>query len=83
MERVEKEIDDIDLFILDIEMPYINGFTLTETIKGKNKDKPVILFSSLINDKNRNKGEEVGANYQISKPDIPDLIKVVNSLFST
>lgn len=79
LEYIDTTENQVDLFILDIEMPYVNGFTLTKEIRksSKFKDTPVILFSSLINDQIKSRGEEVGANYQISKPDVKELINIV------
>ncbi len=82
LEYIENTDDDIDLFILDIEMPYVNGFTLTTKIREseKFKDTPVILFSSLINDENKSRGDKVGADYQVSKPDLNRLISIVGKV---
>lgn len=82
LEYIENTDDQIDLFILDIEMPYVNGFTLTTKIREseKFKDTPVILFSSLINDENKSRGEKVGADYQVSKPDLNRLISIVGKV---
>lgn len=82
LEYIESTDDQIDLFILDIEMPYVNGFTLTTKIREseKFKDTPVILFSSLINDENKSRGEKVGADYQVSKPDLNRLISIVGKV---
>lgn len=68
-------LDKCALVITDIEMPQMDGFTLTKKIKEDpvlNKI-PVILFSSMITDKILHKGKAVGADGQISKPDIPKL----------
>jgi two-component system, chemotaxis family, chemotaxis protein CheV len=56
--------------ISDIEMPRMDGFTLTRRIRENPilKDLPVVLFSSLISKDNENKGRQVGATAQISKP---------------
>ena len=53
----------------------MDGHNLTKRIKedGELKALPVILFSSLITDKLRHKGEAVGADDQISKPDVSQL----------
>jgi len=61
--------------VADIEMPAMDGHNLTKRIKedGELKILPVILFSSLITDKLRHKGEAVGADDQISKPDVSQL----------
>ncbi len=61
--------DSFDLFLIDIEMPGINGFELTSKIRQSPKDKetPVIILSSLASDEHKRKGIEVGANAYIVK----------------
>lgn len=63
--------------ISDIEMPKMDGHRLTKLIKDDPilKKIPVLLFSSLIDDQMRTKGNSVGADAQFSKPQIKDLIK--------
>ena len=41
---------------------------------------PVILFSSLVNDEMRRKGEALGADAQLSKPEIGNLVKIIDQL---
>ena len=67
--------DYVQVMVADIEMPAMDGHNLTKRIKedGELKALPVILFSSLITDKLRHKGEAVGADDQISKPDVSQL----------
>lgn len=68
------------LLITDIEMPQMDGLTLTRNVKEDPilKTLPVIIFSSLITDDLRHKGEIVGANAQLSKPEIENLIHVID-----
>ena len=65
--------------ITDIEMPRMDGHRLTKLIKTDKvlRDIPVIVFSSLIDDNMRKKCEEVGADAQLSKPEIGALIGIV------
>ncbi len=74
--------DNIRCVITDIEMPLMDGHRLTKLIKDCDETKhlPVIIFSSLVNDEMRRKGEELGANAQLSKPEIGNLVKVIDSL---
>jgi two-component system, chemotaxis family, chemotaxis protein CheV len=67
--------DYVHVVVADIEMPSMDGHNLTKRIKEDPtlKQLPVILFSSLITDKLRHKGEAVGADDQISKPDVSQL----------
>jgi chemotaxis signal transduction protein/CheY-like chemotaxis protein len=72
-EKEGKTIKDfIDIVIADIEMPQLDGFTLTKRIKeDKGLSKlPVILYSSIITDDLIHKGKSVGADHQICKPDM-------------
>lgn len=75
----ENPKEDIACVITDIEMPQMDGHRLTKLIKDdENLGKiPVFLFSSLIDEKMRAKGEKIGANEQFSKPQIADLIKTL------
>lgn len=73
-------IEDVQLLITDIEMPQMDGHTLTRKIKEHPilRKLPVIIFSSLITDGLRHKGEEVGADDQLSKPEIGDLVQCID-----
>ncbi len=70
----------LQLVITDIEMPQMDGHHLTKRIKEHEKLKhlPVIIFSSLINDEMRLKGQSIGASGQVSKPEIVQLIDLVD-----
>ena len=83
-EKAENFMEDVQLFITDIEMPVMDGLTLTRNIKEDStlRNLPVIIFSSLITDELRHKGESVGADAQLSKPEVEELIGVVDKLFN-
>lgn len=68
--------DEVNLVITDIEMPQMDGHHLTKRIKedAKLNHIPVIIFSSLITDDLKHKGERVGAQDQVSKPQINELV---------
>lgn len=74
--KAEEEGQDIteylDLVISDIEMPLMDGFSLTKNIKDDPvlQKLPVILYSSIITKELKHKGDSVGADMQISKPDL-------------
>ena len=72
----------IDIVITDIEMPLMDGHRLTKLIKDddETKDIPVVIFSSLVNEEMRRKGEALGANAQLSKPEIGNLVREVDKL---
>ena len=75
--KADKDIaNHVQLVVTDIEMPQMDGHHLTKKIKSHPdlKKLPVIIFSSLITDDLRHKGDQVGAEDQISKPEIAELI---------
>ena len=77
--------EHVSLLITDIEMPLMDGHRLLKLVKEDPvlREIPVILFSSLINDAMRVKGEELGANAQISKPEIGNLVSVIDRLLNS
>lgn len=70
--------------ITDIEMPQMDGHRLTKLIKTDDnlKHLPVVIFSSLVNDEMRRKGEQLGANAQLSKPEIGQLVEAIDGLIA-
>ncbi len=68
-----KPINDyVQVLVSDIEMPSMDGHNLCKRVKDDATlgTLPVLLFSSLITDKLRHKGDSVGADDQISKPEV-------------
>lgn len=72
--------ESVNLLITDIEMPQMDGHHLLKRVR---EDRalaklPVIIFSSLINEEMRRKGEAIGADGQVSKPEIAQLIGLLD-----
>lgn len=81
----EGNVDDqVAIIITDLEMPQMDGHRLTKLIKSSKEFKqiPVVIFSSLITEEMRRKGREVGADEQLSKPEIAHLIGILDELLS-
>ena len=78
--ETETIAEKIQMIVTDIEMPQMDGHYLTKRIKGdKSLSKlPVIIFSSLITEDLRHKGQMVGADAQVSKPEITELIALID-----
>ncbi len=74
--------DHVQCIITDIEMPIMDGHRLTKLVKSDDitKDIPVVIFSSLVNEEMKKKGEALGADAQLSKPEIGNLVRVVDDL---
>ncbi len=81
--KENKKINEIiQLVITDIEMPQMDGHSLCKKIKEhpELKTLPVILFSSLIYEEIKRKGELIGADAQISKPEIGNLLNIIRDI---
>lgn len=65
---LENNIDDIDLILLDLNLPNINGFEVLKLLRSKNKELPVIVQTAYILSGERKISLELGANGFISKP---------------
>ena len=74
--------DNVRCIITDIEMPMMDGHRLTKLVKSDEATAkiPVIIFSSLVNDDMKRKGEALGADAQLSKPEIGNLVKIIDEL---
>ncbi|OOB77750.1 MAG: hypothetical protein BEN19_01265 [Epulopiscium sp. Nuni2H_MBin003] len=73
----------VDLVVTDIEMPILDGYSLTRSIKEDDilRELPVVIFSSLISEELEHKGKEIGADAQLSKPSMKELVKVISMFF--
>lgn len=87
LSKIGKEHKDdvkqyVGCVITDIEMPLMDGHRLTKLIKSDDvlKQIPIIIFSSLINEEMKVKGLELGADSQLSKPEIGLLVEEIDKL---
>ncbi|MBC7961696.1 MAG: chemotaxis protein CheV [Steroidobacteraceae bacterium] len=74
----------IQMLITDVEMPQMDGLHLTSLVRKEDtlKDLPVAIFSSLASEDNKRKWINLGANCILTKPDLPNLVKVADELTS-
>ena len=81
-EEGKSPLDYLDAVVSDVEMPQMDGYTLTRKIKEDPilKVLPVILFSSLISDAVLHKGKAVMADAQVTKPEFNGLTEKVIEL---
>jgi two-component system chemotaxis response regulator CheV len=81
--RDDSDLDKkVSVIITDIEMPEMDGHRLTKLVKDdpKLKQIPLIIFSSMINQELMIKGKQLGADEQLSKPEIGHLVEVIDHL---
>ena len=75
-------LDKVKCIITDIEMPLMDGHRLTKLVKSDEvlQNIPLVIFSSLVNDEMKAKGASLGADAQLSKPEIGNLVKIIDGL---
>lgn len=74
-------LHSVAMVITDLEMPRMDGHRLTKLMKEDDvfSHIPIIYFSSLINREMFLKGKNLGATAQVTKPDIVELIKAIDT----
>jgi two-component system chemotaxis response regulator CheV len=74
--------NNVKCIITDIEMPIMDGHRLTKLCKTDDviKEIPLVIFSSLVNEEMRRKGEQLGADAQLTKPEIGMLVDAIDRL---
>jgi two-component system chemotaxis response regulator CheV len=77
--------DHIHLIISDIEMPQMDGLHLIKNVKSNEllKHIPCVVFSSLINEEMSLKCKSVGADAEISKPELGSLVELIDKIASS
>ncbi len=87
MDALEKisQTPRLDLIIVDLNMPNMDGFEFIENVRASEqyKDVPIIILSSERSEESKNRGKEVGANAYIEKPFDSKNIKYQVSKFLT
>ena len=83
MDKNRLKEDLPDLIISDIEMPRVDGFHLLARLKATEgiRHVPTVLYSSMGSDVNKAKALRLGALDLISKPDLPNLLHMVDEIF--
>ena len=68
--------DDYALLVTDVEMPRLDGLALTRRVKENTKMRsiPIVVFSSIMAHDIKIKAASVGAEAQITKPEINELV---------
>jgi chemosensory pili system protein ChpA (sensor histidine kinase/response regulator) len=59
-----------DLILLDVEMPRMDGYELTSTLKGQAvyRDIPIVMLTSRAGEKHRRKALDLGVSEYVVKP---------------
>lgn len=77
----EESSDEIDLIIIDVHMPIINGYDILITIRNNDSKIPIIVVTSNKYIENKDKILKLGANEYLTKPfDKKNLLKLIKNL---
>ena len=78
-----KQNKDIDLILMDIKMPQMDGYESTEKIREFNTDVPIIIQTAYAMPVERQKGFECGCNEYLEKPiKQRDLLEIIDKYFN-
>ncbi len=80
--NILEKTPDVDIVLMDIKMPIMDGLTATRAIKNKNPELPVIIQTAYAMDNEREAAIEAGGDAYISKPVNKNLLinTIVNAL---
>ena len=86
MEALEKSLENtVDLFLVDINMPIMDGYSFVKEIRTKEEHKttPIIMISTQSHDEDKEEAYEMGANLYAIKPIKPDeLNRILKIIFA-
>ncbi|MFB9134077.1 chemotaxis protein [Vibrio olivae] len=70
----------INAVVSDVEMPRMDGMHLVKRLRDTDayNDTPIVMFSSLMSDDNRQKALSLGANDTITKPEIGKMVAMMD-----
>jgi two-component system, chemotaxis family, sensor kinase CheA len=78
---------EVDIVLTDVEMPNMDGFTLTEEIRARPDfaGLPVVILTSRASDEDRRRGLDAGADAYVVKSafDQKALVEAVERLLGT
>ncbi|WP_321371634.1 PAS domain S-box protein [uncultured Draconibacterium sp.] len=82
--EIVKQNPEIDLIMMDIKMPVMDGFEATEKIRDFNKDVKIIAQTAFAQEQDALKAFQSGCNNYIPKPiNATDLFTLINNLFNS
>lgn len=83
LELYKKNSEDIDIILMDLQMPVMDGYTATAEIRKLNSDIPVIAQTALAMPEDKEKAIQAGHNECLFKPvSIAKLVETVNRYLS-
>jgi two-component system chemotaxis response regulator CheY len=81
LEAAKKGLAQIGLYVLDVNMPKMDGITLVGELRALGADAPIIMLTTETDKSKMTRAKELGATGWIVKPfDAPKFIEVVEML---
>ena len=74
IEIYKENIDKIDLILLDVMMPKLDGWSVLRLIRQENKKNPIIMLTARSEEQDELFGFELGVDEYISKPFSPKIL---------
>lgn len=68
------QAERFDLYLLDTQLPDLDGFELCRQMRDFDPHTPILFFSGAAYETDKQRGLQAGANAYVSKPDIEGLI---------
>ena len=82
VELFEKEKDSIDIVLLDVMMPFMNGIEVCRHIREKSQNVGVIFLSAKAQEQDKVYGLYCGADDYITKPfSVTELLARIDSVY--
>lgn len=82
-EGLDKLFAELQFFVVDINMPVMDGFTFVENLKATEgyEKKPVVFLTTESSEEKKQRGRSLGVNGWIVKPFEPEtLLKILEML---
>ena len=76
------QAERFDLYLLDSQLPDLDGFELCRQIRDFDPHTPILFFSGAAYEADKKRGIEAGANAYVTKPDIDGLLGNITQLVS-
>jgi DNA-binding response OmpR family regulator len=76
------QTEHFDLYLLDSQLPDLDGFDLCRRIRDFDPETPILFFSGMGCDADRQRGIEAGANAYVIKPDLDGLLESIKQFVS-
>ena len=76
------QTERFDLYVVDSQLPDLDGFDLCRRIRDVDPDTPILFFSGATDEADRKRGIEAGANDYLIKPDLDGLLASIKQFVS-